>query len=500
MREAEYNSASQGVYSWTHGVVMKRIFCLALALGLAGCTTRQHAPTPTPTPTPSLDSRAGPATRLELPPQITSFIAAKEKHAQTLAVKLKVQVHDDYWRFFREASRGDWPAANSIYESLQERTRSGQGSTNDPKFNPTVWQTIAEVSMVLDYYTPSNNAPKWSTEFGEGIVKSIPRGSIYFGGTDPGRGLPTAFSRSHAGGDPFYTLTQNALADGTYLEYLRHTYGGKIQIPSNDDSQQCFQAYLADAQERLQHDKDFPDEALQLKPGEDVQIVDGKAQASGQVAVMAINGLLTKVIFDRNPDREFYVEESFPLEWMYAHLTPHGLIMKVHREPLASLAPEIIAKDREFWTKQQAAMIGDWLTPDTSVREVCEFAEKVFLKKDLSGFQGDPSFVRSDHTTSTYSKLRSSIAGIYNWRIEHSDSSEEKQRMIEEADFAFRQAFALCPVSPEAIFRYANLLVQNRRVSDALRIAYTADRLKPEDPQIENLIVELERIRDSPPK
>jgi len=31
-------------------------------------------------------------------------------------------------------------------------------------------------------------------------------------------------------------------------------------------------------------------------------------QVSGQVAVMNINGLLTKVIFDRNPKNEFFVE------------------------------------------------------------------------------------------------------------------------------------------------------------------------------------------------
>ena len=473
---------------------MQRIVCLVLALGVAGCAARHDASAA------RIDSRSGPPTKLALPPQITSFIEAKEKHAQALAKKLKVKVHDDFWRFFRQARRGDWPAANSIYESLRKRTCWGQGSTNDPKFDHTVWQTVAEVGMALDCYTPTNNAPKRSTEFGEGIVKSIPRGSIYFGGTDPGRGLPTAFSRSHAGGDPFYTLTQNALADGSYLEYLRHTYGGRIQIPSNEDSQQCFQTYLADAQERLQHDKDFPDEARQLKPGEDVTFVDNKVQVSGQVAVMAINALLTKVIFDRNPDREFYVEESFPLDWMYPHLTPHGLIMKIHREPLDSLTPDIVAKDREFWTQQQAAMIGDWLTPDTSVKEVCEFAEKVFLNKDLSGFRGDPAFVRSDWTTKMYSKLRSSIAGIYNWRIEHSNSGEEKQRMIEEADFAFRQAFAFCPVCPDAIYHYASLLVQNGRINDSLRIAYTADRLKPADPQLENFIVELERIRDSPPK
>ena len=42
---------------------------------------------------------------------------------------------------------------------------------------------------------------------------------------------------------------------------------------------------------------------------------------------MSINGLLTKVIFDKNPTNEFYVEESFPLDWMYPHLTPHGVIM-----------------------------------------------------------------------------------------------------------------------------------------------------------------------------
>ena len=45
-------------------------------------------------------------------------------------------------------------------------------------------------------------------------------------------------------------------------------------------------------------------------------------QVSGQVAVMMINGLLCKVIFDHNPTNDFYVEESFPLDWMYPYETP----------------------------------------------------------------------------------------------------------------------------------------------------------------------------------
>ena len=71
---------------------------------------------------------------------------------------------------------------------------------------------------------------------------------------------------------------------------------------------------------------------------------NGRVQVSGQVAVMSINGLLAKVIFDKNPDREFYIEESFPLDWMYPHLEPHGLIMKINRQPLAELPDDIVGR------------------------------------------------------------------------------------------------------------------------------------------------------------
>src|SRR5581483_10331432 len=86
---------------------------------------------------------------------------------------------------------------------------------------------------------------------------------------------------------------------------------------------------------RLQHDLQRPNEPKQLrpgedvnrqiKPGEDVQVADNRIQINGQTAVMSINGLLTKVIFDHNPTNEFFVEESFPLDWMYPYLTPFGV-------------------------------------------------------------------------------------------------------------------------------------------------------------------------------
>ena len=215
----------------------------------------------------------------------------------------------------------------------------------------------------------------------------------------------------------------------------------------------------------------------QLKPGESFRMVDGKPQISGQVAVMEINGLLAKIIFDKNPDREFYIEESFPLDWMYPYLEPHGLIMKINRQPLSELSDEIVSQDHDYWTKYVTPMIGGWLNDDTTVSEVAAFAEKVYLRQDFSGFTGDPRFVQNDYSHKMFSKLRSSIAGLYAWRLEHAADAAEKERMARAADFAFRQAWALCPYSPEAVFRYVNFLLKQKRISDALLVAETAAQM-----------------------
>ncbi len=51
--------------------------------------------------------------------------------------------------------------------------------------------------------------------------------------------------------------------------------------------------------------------------------------------------------------------------------------------------------------------------------------------------------------------------------------------MLKEADFAYRQAFAFCPYSPEAVYRYITLLVNARRWDDAILVANTCAKLDP---------------------
>lgn len=300
----------------------------------------------------------------------------------------------------------------------------------------------------------------------------------------------TGLCKSQIDADPFFTISQNPLADSNYLVYLRHTYGKKIYIPSDEDSQICFNEYLTDAQERLKQGK--------LKPGEDVRVVDNRVVVSGQVAVMQINGLLAKMIFEHNTNHDFYIEESFPLEWMYPYLAPHGLILHLERRPLASLSPEIVAKDQAYWRSFCQSAIGGWLTETSTVKEVCDYARRTFLEHHFAEFNVDRKFISDDHAQKAFSKLRSSIAGVYGWRLKDASEPAERQRMSAAADLAFRQAFALCPDSPEAVFRYVELLTQADRLDDALAIARTALDMDRTNRQVKNLVdkvMDMQRVK-----
>ena len=57
-------------------------------------------------------------------------------------------------------------------------------------------------------------------------------------------------------------------------------------------------------------------------------------------------------------------------------------------------------------------------------------------------------------------------------------------KMLKEAEFAYRQAFAFCPYSPEAVFRYVNLLLSSQRIDDAIIVASTCAKQDPNNEQV----------------
>jgi thioredoxin-like negative regulator of GroEL len=192
---------------------------------------------------------------------------------------------------------------------------------------------------------------------------------------------------------------------------------------------------------------------------------------------------------------------------MFPNLTPVGIILKLNREPMPELGEEVVKADHDFWSKYSAGLIGDWMVYDTPVKDVVAFAEKVYLRHDLEGFSGDADFVHDRGAQRAFSKLRSSSAGIYSWRMGQPPSGgitparyitkgENRKLMEREADFGCKQAFAFCPGSPEAVFRYVQLLIGLRRLDDALLVAQTGREFDATNSQFSYLIEKLNRIKD----
>jgi hypothetical protein len=252
---------------------------------------------------------ADPAEQRTLDPRLPKYFVTKEREARALAKQLNLQVQSEVWDYFDAGSKGDWTTANTLFDGISRKWRQGQN--NSPIAGPVL-------EAVLAYEGFSSMEMKFADSFARDIIDSIPPGSIYFGGTDPGRGLVTAFVRSLPEAKPFFVQSQNPLGDRTYLDYVRAMYGQRLYIPSAGDWQKALDDYAADAKARMDADE--------LKPGENVsEGENGKLKPASGIAWMEVNALLAKLIFDKNPRHEFYIEESMPMDWMYPHLSPNAL-------------------------------------------------------------------------------------------------------------------------------------------------------------------------------
>jgi len=408
------------------------------------------------------------------------------------------------------------------------------------------------------------------------IYPEMTRDAILYGGTDPGRFCPTyiifcesfiphrcqpeqdqKFDRRDV-----YIITQNALADGTYLDYLRSQYNRSKQIDppffsrlfkyscavlgaaapdtiiregiesgSGDSGNRLiegvanllegtldkfFTANGKRIEDRRRAEGVYPGNEIYIPTPQDSQAcfseyarqkslnsTDGRIQISGQVDVMNINGLLCKVIFDNCPTNEFFIEESFPLDWMYPYETPFGIIMKINRNPVPELTQEMMDIDHKFWTDFSTRLCGNWITYDTTVEEIAKFVDQTYIHNNYKGYTGSRAFVRDDDAQKAFSKLRSSQAGMYAWRADprtcppefHQKSAASQAALIRETDFAFKQAFAFCPYSPEAVFRYINFLLTQGRFDDAIILCETCKKMDPFNQQVAGTVEQLKAFR-----
>lgn len=402
----------QSVYFGLHGLYERcserlkermRLMLILILISSALCSSLIAAETP------------------EFETTVRSFAESRHELAGILSERLELPLPAEATKFFRVAATGDWDTVSNQFERLT--MRNGYG-TPISELRNALWPTIQEAFGVWSSWINWKENSSLLAMFHESVLSSMPKGSVYFGGTDDGRFIITAVN-ALKNPTPIFCITQNALRDATYVAYLRAHYGQDIWIPEEADADRAVQRYV----EKVRNGKRPQDAGI--------KIVNGKPTVWGTQGVMAVNGILAGMIFEHNKDTHpFYLEESYAMDWMYPYLEPHGLIMKLNPQPLDKLSEQTVTEDRKFWDGYEQRL------------------------------KGRPGFGDNPHARQVFSKLRSAIAGLYVFR-----------KRYDEAGYAFQQAIRLYPGLPEASFGLAKMYADQKKITKAVEVieAYLAN-------------------------
>ena len=378
---------------------------------------------------------------------IASF--AKIKMAQIIAIsqKRQIPVPPEFNELMAAAERADWPQVSNVYERVRLRSAWWAGSKPDTKISNELWHPFHETYFAFRLLRElgADNAERYVDD----VLSNIPAGGVFFAGTDPGRFLCTLF-RDVRGKPDITIITQNALAESTYVNYLHDVICSEnsICIPQSSEACRAYRQFIEDSN------------AGHMPDG--VKIENGRICCSNNVAgMMGINGILAKLIFDQNKDKHpFYVEESYVIPWMYPYLSPAGVIMKLNQEPLP--APQ---QDPKLWQniiKQDFVFGGQFFT---------NYYARTAIQQNI-------------YAKDTYCKMRCAMAGIYEFR-----------GMVNAAEAAYQQAITFSPANPEASFRLSNLYLRLNQPDKSIQTLRTLSHALPDNQLVREALQQYEAIQ-----
>ena len=358
--------------------------------------------------------------------KLSQFGRSRRDIAHAIGRRSKKEVPPEVEKFFDAVEGGRWDEIEASWKGLARKSGQYENSVHAPELDE-FWPPV------LEAYGAAEAVHLWPAQklldYGDAVLGSLRPGMVYVGGTDPGRFIPTMLNET-SDGEQHIILTQNALADGRYQEYLRFLYGDRFGLPTGDESQAAFQDYVQDAQKRLLHDQQFPDEPKQVRPGEKIAMSDGRVQVSGQVAVMGVNERLLQIILDKNPGAAFALEESFPMKNTYPGAVPLGPLMELRSD--ASQTP---------FTSDTASQALDYLRG---------LAQQVQAGSDGAN---NPDVLK------TYAHMANAQANLF---ADHHFNDQAEQ--------AYKLATSIWPDNIEAVKGYSEFLAGQGRGQEATQI------------------------------
>jgi hypothetical protein len=359
--------------------------------------------------------------------KVVQFGKKRRELVHAIARRSQKEIPPEVEKFFDAIESGNWETVTNQWHQLAVHSGQYDFSTNHWEHLNPFWPSV------LDAYGVAEQAHLWPAQqlldYGNAILGALKPGMVYVGGTDNGRWIPELLNDT-SDGEQHIIVTQNAFADGRYLDFVNDLYSDRFSTLTQDDSQRAFADYVSDAQKRLEHDHQFPDEPRQVLPGEDIQVVDGKVQVKGQVAVMAINERLLQMLMQKNPDLPFAIEESFPFRGTYANAQPLGPLMELNAR-----------NDQNPFTAERATQSADYWQ---------NAAQEILSNADASS---------SEAALKSYSHDASAAANLL---AAHDFNSQSEE--------TYRLATQLWPGNPESVAGLANLLAATGRGAEAQQL------------------------------
>jgi tetratricopeptide (TPR) repeat protein len=321
--------------------------------------------------------------------------------------------------------------------------------------------------------------------YGADMMRDMDKNAVYFGGTDPGRFVPTfmAFvesqqpdqwkadwtvypelAKKNGGFDrrDITVLTQNALCDTYYAKYIRDQYDARfrpktwtpfekwlgrdtaypktpVELISEDELVQCWEDY-----------KKWPGVAERIK-----QLGLNYVTRPGTNDVFEINGIVLQKIFEKDKkDHTFYLEQSVPISWTYPYLQPWGLIFRMSNDPMKEIPQAVIAQDHQFWDA---------------------YSQKLLT---------DPHFRFDPHAMLTFAKLAYWHADLYRWRA-----------LPKEQEYWLKLSLKLCPQLQDAARSLVDLYVNQQRYDEAVSVVQQGQEDDPRNEGYGRLLIWVQEMK-----
>ncbi|MDD4736659.1 MAG: tetratricopeptide repeat protein [Kiritimatiellae bacterium] len=343
-----------------------------------------------------------------------------------------IPIPEEFVLIMESALHADWQAVSEGYEKVWRRSHWYESEEpNDPRISNELWHPLHETCWTFQCLKnwPCGLVPYYLNA----VLTVMPPDSILFVGSDSARFLVDSLAPQFGRGDLAF-ISQNALVDVTYMDYLRDLYGEVLWIPDQNAYTDAFQQYV----EQVRKTKG---------EGECSVDADGCVSVGGTQGVLEINGILARMIAQSNGlTRRIFVDEVYVISWMTPRLSPRGILMELMPEPVEGISKEEVKADCACWEQVEAVLAASR-----------EQADVRWAGRAFSG-------------------LRTAIAGLY---VYH--------QMPHEAEAAFRQAMRLSEDNPAPAYQLAKRVLEPQgRKEEAQEILKGLQTRDPDHSSVQN--------------